>query len=443
MEKDWLDSLKDRMESYEESTPEGLWDSISSAVGKQEKKRSTTAILPWVWRSAAAAAVVAIGVFASGLLSDKTSLTKINNNSVALQEQDSTSPNVPNPSSSVIPVEDGASASECANLASQSGRLNLLAQAEIPEVSEPGRDVLSSQEEQSLAEDEAGAPVVIEQGPVTPPSKEEAVDMYIPESVTNHDGEDWSGRMSVCDDLPKSPFIAPASVETSFSGAVTDSKNVGTFDPSTFYRGQAPSESTSDDNSGNDNPSGSAPKKVSANKIPSVTNTTKHERPIRAAVTARWKFGSVIGIETGAEWSQLTSTFSTTSGNTVNEKKQALQYVGIPLNLTADIFDKEKFTLYVSAGGMVEKCISAKAMTTEYVSGERINTPQSTSFMVDPLLYSLNAAAGAQFNFLGNFGLYFEPGVSYHFNDGSDVETIYKERPFDFVMTFGLRYSFR
>ena len=92
---------------------------------------------------------------------------------------------------------------------------------------------------------------------------------------------------------------------------------------------------------------------------------------------------------------------------------------------------------------MAEKCVSGKVRITETVSGVRQGDAQNVDLTVKPVLWSLNAAAGIQVNLSSNLGLYAEPGVSYHFDDGSSVETIYKDRPFDFVMTFGARFSFR
>ena len=54
---------------------------------------------------------------------------------------------------------------------------------------------------------------------------------------------------------------------------------------------------------------------------------------------------------------------------------------------------------------------------------------------------SVNAAAGVQFNVLDNIGIYAEPGVSYHFDDGSSLQTIYKEKPLNFNLNFGVRYT--
>ena len=61
---------------------------------------------------------------------------------------------------------------------------------------------------------------------------------------------------------------------------------------------------------------------------------------------------------------------------------------------------------------------------------------------IDKLQFSVVAAAGLQFNITDRFGIYAEPGMSYYFDNGSEVSTIYKDRPFNFDMKIGLRFSF-
>ena len=92
---------------------------------------------------------------------------------------------------------------------------------------------------------------------------------------------------------------------------------------------------------------------------------------------------------------------------------------------------------------MVEKCVNASTKTIVSVSGEKSGNASKNSFSVKPLMWSLNAAAGLQANLPGSFGIYLEPGVSYHFVGDNKVRSIYTEHPFDFVMSFGLMYSFK
>mgnify|MGYP000010645216 FL=1 len=60
---------------------------------------------------------------------------------------------------------------------------------------------------------------------------------------------------------------------------------------------------------------------------------------------------------------------------------------------------------------------------------------------VKPLQWSLSAAAGAQFKITEKLGIYAEPGVVYYFDDGSNVNTIRKEHPFNFNIQLGVRFT--
>ena len=61
---------------------------------------------------------------------------------------------------------------------------------------------------------------------------------------------------------------------------------------------------------------------------------------------------------------------------------------------------------------------------------------------VKPLQLSISSALGAQLNINKNIGLYLEPGVAYFFDDGSEIETIRKETPFNFNLQAGVRFTY-
>ena len=90
---------------------------------------------------------------------------------------------------------------------------------------------------------------------------------------------------------------------------------------------------------------------------------------------------------------------------------------------------------------MVEKCVYGKS-STDYVYGGDAVANETSDIRIRQLQWSVNAAIGAEISFTPLVGLYVEPGVSYFFNDGSDVQTIYKERPVNFNIEFGIRFSF-
>ena len=57
--------------------------------------------------------------------------------------------------------------------------------------------------------------------------------------------------------------------------------------------------------------------------------------------------------------------------------------------------------------------------------------------------WSLNAAVGAEYNFMHNLGLYVEPGVSHYIDNHSSVENFYKYKPTNFSLNVGLRLGIR
>ena len=85
--------------------------------------------------------------------------------------------------------------------------------------------------------------------------------------------------------------------------------------------------------------------------------------------------------------------------------------------------------------------MSGKARTV-YTTGDEKNMSSSESLKVNPLQWSLSSAVGAQFKLSKMMGIYAEPGVAYYFKDGSEVQTIRKEHPFNFNIQLGIRLSY-
>ena len=175
----------------------------------------------------------------------------------------------------------------------------------------------------------------------------------------------------------------------------------------------------------------------------SVGNTEiTHRQPVRAGVSFRYDFTKRWGVETGLTYSLLSSSISSSDSYSSFRTEQKLHYIGIPLQLSYDFLQTRWVSLYANAGGMMEKCVSGRA-DTDYMSDGNVISESRSDIQVRPLQWSLNAALGAEVHFTPLVGLYVEPGVSYFFNDGSDISTIYKERPVNFNLEFGLRFSFR
>lgn len=439
----WFDDIRDRMDGFEEPVPDGLWEDVEASIFPERRRRPV-----WLWRSVAAAAAVAAGVFAGVRLMDGPSGEGRDDALAVVSEPASLSTDSAQSENPVQDVEPGTEELR------PSG--NLVAAAMTPQKSSSEYSAVSARpasEKSSVLETETSESVFEER---LPEEKPEAVDESVKDETpsdvvrvkTNPD-RDYAGQDQFIqfEDLSeKGAKSLPVTVNVSFSGASAGS-DANSFDPMMFYRGSDPSFIPSQSQSGDCYANGvlqtrsMSPAMFTSSS--QIKTETDHKRPVRIALTAKVPLGKVLGVESGLSYSTLRSTFTTTSGKTVSEDEQTLRYLGIPLNLTAAAFSSRTLSVYVSGGAMAEKCVYGKMRTTETVSGTRQGGAQSKDLSVKPVLWSLNAAAGAQVNLGWNLGLYAEPGVSYHFDDGSSVQTVYKERPFDFVMTFGVRYTFK
>lgn len=152
----------------------------------------------------------------------------------------------------------------------------------------------------------------------------------------------------------------------------------------------------------------------------------KHHQPISFGLSVRKKLAKGFSLETGLTYTLLSSDAKLAGDDQQIEQK--LHYVGIPLRANWNFLDKKLFTLYVSGGGMVEKCVYGK-----------LGSEKET---VKPLQFSVSGAVGAQVNATKRLGIYVEPGVAYYFNDGSDIQTIRKENPFNFNIQAGIRLTY-
>lgn len=160
-----------------------------------------------------------------------------------------------------------------------------------------------------------------------------------------------------------------------------------------------------------------------------------HKQPVSFGLSVRKQLSSQFALESGIIYTRLESEASL---GTYVRNEQNLNYIGIPLKLNYLFLNRRFVTLYLSGGGMAEKCVSGETKTINGTTKQSI----SEDLNVKPLQWSVNGAFGAQFNATRQLGVFIEPGVIYYFNDGSSVETIRKETPFNFNLQFGLRVTY-
>ena len=105
----------------------------------------------------------------------------------------------------------------------------------------------------------------------------------------------------------------------------------------------------------------------------------KHHQPISFGLSVRKGLAKGFSLETGLTYTLLSSDAKLAGEEQQIEQK--LHYIGIPLRANWNFLDKKLVTLYVSGGGMVEKCVYGK-----------LGSEKET---VKPLQFSVSGGVGA------------------------------------------------
>lgn len=176
------------------------------------------------------------------------------------------------------------------------------------------------------------------------------------------------------------------------------------------------------------------------NQGKSVKTEYKHRLPVRVGINVAYRLTDRLSVESGVSYTRLSSDMKDGTKDNYSSGSQKLDYIGVPLNVKYRAFGYRRLSVYASAGLLTEKCVSGKTTHEYVISGEK-KKHEAEDVAAKPWQLSVNAALGAQFDVLRNVGVYVEPGVSYYFDDRSTLSTIYKEKPLNFNLNLGVRYT--
>lgn len=178
----------------------------------------------------------------------------------------------------------------------------------------------------------------------------------------------------------------------------------------------------------------------SVNRDEETKTEYEHHLPIRIGLSVAYALTDRLSISSGLTYTRLSSDIKDASRESKYIGEQRLHYVGIPVNVSYKVASSRWISLYGTAGVLAEKCVSG---TTDegYVENNTMKYTNTQDISSKPLQMSVNAGVGIQFDFIDNVGIYAEPGLSYYFDDGSVLQTIYKEKPLNFNLNVGVRFK--
>ena len=158
---------------------------------------------------------------------------------------------------------------------------------------------------------------------------------------------------------------------------------------------------------------------------------TKHHQPISVGMQVGFYLLPKLKLSTGLVYTKVSSDFISGVYDTRTVSTQDLHYIGIPLNLSYSVWEYKGLHTYVTAGG--EGAVNIKNHTE--TDGEVKESKR------DKMQWSTNASVGIQYDFIPQLGVYVEPGMKYYFDNGSQIENIFKDKKLNFNIQFGLRFN--
>ena len=172
---------------------------------------------------------------------------------------------------------------------------------------------------------------------------------------------------------------------------------------------------------------------------PAVETKAHHRQPFRVGAAVRYALNNRWSIDAGLTYARHRSDITRKMGNVVNETQQTLHYLGVPLNVNYRIVGNRRFNVYAAAGVTGEKLLKGKRKTVTQ-NEDMPDDVQTESVKENRAQFSVNAAIGAEYKIDDRLSVFAEPGISHYFDNGSELSSIYKERPTNFNLNVGLRF---
>lgn len=420
MKEDRLKDIRDKMSDYEAEVPQDLWSAIDSAVGRRQQKKL------WIRAGRYAAAAVVVAAIGLGIyiLQPDSSLVVHSESNPNTRAQASAN-NAPAVTSDDA---DPGNNSAAEIRASEFEHTPYATLAEAKPVIVEGVEGTSSMQIKSDGESLNVHPVDSNESAseafthsLPPISHEVKQDKTVTYNSRQRDRQQQqeaydSGRLA-------------ASIYTTAGTGGTSMQRYTSFGLMGIDPGDA---------NWKDDPYMGM---LVTNKGHLADRRVRHRLPVHAGASIAYRINDRVSVETGIAYSYLSADIHEGSDSYYFAGEQSLHYVGIPVGVRIRAMSWKNFDIYVGAGFEADKCVSG-TLKKSYVINGQTRDDGHESISIRPLQWSVNAGAGVQYNISSMVGIYAEPGLSYCFDNGSNIETIYSEKPLNFNLNIGLRVSF-
>ena len=166
----------------------------------------------------------------------------------------------------------------------------------------------------------------------------------------------------------------------------------------------------------------------------------QHKTPVSFGLSVSYGLTPRWALQSGLNYTYLSSSW-TTNGVYQGKTKQKLHFLGVPLSAVYQIAVWKQVRFYASAGVMAEINVAGLQSTRLLNAGQEM-TRFDEHVRMNKLLWSANGHVGAAYPLLRFVSAFAEVGASYYWDNGSPIETIHREKPFNVDLQVGLRLGF-
>ena len=166
----------------------------------------------------------------------------------------------------------------------------------------------------------------------------------------------------------------------------------------------------------------------------------QHKTPVSFGLSVSYGLTPRWALQSGLNYTYLSSSW-TTNGVYQGKTKQKLHFLGVPLSAVYQIAVWKQVRFYASAGVMAEINVAGQQSTRLLNAGQEM-TRFDEHVRMNKLLWSANGHVGAAYPLLRFVSAFAEVGASYYWDNGSPIETIHREKPFNVDLQVGLRLGF-
>jgi opacity protein-like surface antigen len=164
-----------------------------------------------------------------------------------------------------------------------------------------------------------------------------------------------------------------------------------------------------------------------------------HKFPLSAGAGVSYALDDRWALSSGVTYTLLRSEGIVFSGDP-GETRQRLHFIGVPLGVNCTLAKWQRFRVYASAHVMGECNVAGYLHTDYYRNGVKIRT-ESDRLRMKEWLWSTGVNAGVSYPLIRCVNAYVEGGATRYFDNGSAVETIRSDRPFQLSLQAGIRFG--